>query len=155
MTSLPPLLPYLVVSDGITALEFYKTAFGAVEDEPPHFAPGTQKILNARMSINGGIFMLSDDFGPQMGMPASSPLALGGSPVMLHLNIDADIDSIFNRAVSAGATVKMTLQDQFWGDRYGQLKDPFGHTWTMGQKIASLTADEVSEGAKEAFEHMK
>jgi PhnB protein len=148
MDKLPPLLPYIVVSDGIAAIDFYKKAFGAVEDEEPHFVPGTTKVLNARMSIRGGVFMLCDDF-------MDSGQALGRSPVMLHLQVDEGIDAAFEMAVAAGATVKMPLMDQFWGDRYGQVADPFGHTWTMGQKIATLTKEQVDEGAKAAFATMK
>lgn len=151
MNKLPPLLPYLVVSDGNAAIEFYKKAFEAVEDEAAHYAPGTTKVLNSRMSIRGGVFMLSDDFSKEMGMKESTPHALGGSPVMLHLHIDRGVDEAFAKAVAAGATVKMPLADMFWGDRYGQLSDPFGHTWAMGQNIATLTAEQVDKAARESF----
>ena len=147
MEKLPPLLPYLVVSDGNAAIEFYKKALSAVEDEEPHYAPDTTKILNARMSIRGSVFMLCDDF--MHGEP------FGRSPVMLHLSFDEGIDEAFERAVTAGATVKMPLMDQFWGDRYGQIADPFGHVWTMGQKIASPTREQVDEAAKAAFANME
>jgi PhnB protein len=146
MDKLPPLLPYLVVSDGDGAIAFYKKALGAVEDEAPHYAPGTTKILNSRMNIRGAVFMLCDDF-----TNTSTPEALGGSPVVLHLSLDGGIDDAFAHAVAAGATVKMPLADMFWGDRYGQLKDPFGHTWAMGQKIATLTTEEIDEAAKTEF----
>jgi PhnB protein len=148
MDKLPPLFPYIVVSDGVAAIEFYKKALGAVEDEEPHFAPGTKKILNARMSIRGGVFMLCDDM-----MDDGGPL--GRSPVMLHLQLDEDIDAAFEKAVKAGATVKMPLMDQFWGDRYGQIADPFGHTWAMGQKVASPTREEVAQSAEAAFKSMQ
>ena len=151
MDKLPPLLPYLVVSDGAAAVEFYKKAFGAVEDEPAYYAPGTTKILNVRLSIRGGVLMLSDDFGPTMGMPESTPEALGGSPVTLHLHYDMGIDEAFEQAVAAGATVKMPLMDQFWGDRYGQLLDPFGHRWAMGQTLAKPTPEKLAEGAEAAL----
>ena len=138
MSALPPLLPYLTVSDGAAAIEFYKKAFGAVEHEL-HHAPGSTKIMNACSSINGGVFMLSDDFSVQFGGASSTPEALGGSPVTLHLQVE-DVDAAWAKAVAAGAIVTMPLADQFWGDRYGQLKDPFGHKWSMAQKKASLTA---------------
>lgn len=147
--SLPPLLPYLTVSDGSAAIAFYKKAFGAVEHEV-HLAPESTKIMNACLSINGGVFMLSDDFSAQFGGSSSTPEALGGSPVTLHLQVQ-DVDAAWAKAVAAGATVTMPLADQFWGDRYGQLKDPFGHKWSMGQKKASLTRTEVEEAAKAAF----
>jgi PhnB protein len=149
MSALPPLLPYLTVSDGAAAIEFYKKAFGAVEHEV-HHAPGSTKIMNAHLSINGGVFMLSEDFSAQFGGASSTPEALGGSPVTLHLQMK-DVDGAWAKAVAAGAIVTMPLADQFWGDRYGQLRDPFGHKWSMAQTKASLTKSEIEEAAKASF----
>ena len=149
MNTLPPLLPYLTVSDGSAAIEFYKKAFGAEEHER-HLAPGSTKIMNAHLSVNGGTFMLSDDFSAQFGGTSSTPEALGGSPVTLHLQVD-DVDAAWAKAVAAGAIVTMPLADQFWGDRYGQLKDPFGHKWSMAQTKQTLTASEIEEAAKTSF----
>ncbi len=149
MSVLPPMLPYLTVSDGAGAIAFYKKAFGAEEREL-HLAPGTTKIMNACLSINGGIFMLSDDFSSQFGGKPSTPEALGGSPVTLHLQVE-DVDAAWAKAVAAGAIVTMPLADQFWGDRYGQLKDPFGHKWSMAQNKVSLTRAEIEEAAKTSF----
>jgi PhnB protein len=149
MSALPPLLPYLTVSDGAAAIAFYKKAFGAVEHEL-HLAPGSTKIMNACLSIHGGIFMLSDDFSADFGGASSTPEALNGSPVTLHLQVD-DVDGAWATAVAAGAIVTMPLADQFWGDRYGQLKDPFGHKWSMAQKKESLTREEIEEAAKTSF----
>ena len=149
MSALPSLLPYLTVSDGAGAIEFYKKAFGAVEHEL-HHAPGSTKIMNACLSINGGVFMLSDDFSAQFGGASSTPEALGGSPVTLHLQVE-DVDAAWAKAVAAGAIVTMPLADQFWGDRYGQLKDPFGHKWSMAQNKVSLTKTEIEEAAKTSF----
>ena len=144
-----PMLPYLTVSDGAAAIAFYKKAFGAEEREL-HLVPGTTKIMNACLSINGGIFMLSDDFSSQFGGKPSTPEALGGSPVTLHLQVE-DVDGAWAKAVAAGAIVTMPLADQFWGDRYGQLKDPFGHKWSMAQNKVSLTKAEIEEAAKTSF----
>jgi PhnB protein len=149
MSALPPLLPYLTVSDGAAAIAFYKKAFGAVEHEV-HLAPGSTKIMNAHLSINGGVFMLSDDFSAQFGGTSSTPEALGGSPVTLHLQV-GDVDAAWAKAVAAGATVTMPLADQFWGDRYGQLKDPFGHKWSMAQTKTTLSKSEIEEAAKASF----
>jgi PhnB protein len=145
MSTLPPILPYLTVSDGAGAIEFYKKAFGAVVQEV-HEAPGTTKVMNACLSINGGVFMLSDDFSDKTGGKAGTPEALGGSPVMIHLQVP-DVEAAWERAVAAGATVVLPLADQFWGDRYGQVTDPFGHKWSMGQKKVSLTKAEIEEAA--------
>jgi PhnB protein len=147
---IPPILPYLTVSDGDGAIEFYKKAYGAVEHER-HDAPGTNKVMNACLSINGGVFMLSDDFSAQFGGECSTPEALHGSPVMIHLQVD-DVDAAWERAVAAGAIVTMPLADQFWGDRYGQLKDPFGHEWSMAQQKVSLSKAEIeAAAAKSSF----
>jgi PhnB protein len=149
MSALPSLLPYLTVSDGVAAIEFYKRAFGAVEQET-HLAPGSTKIMNACLSINGGVFMLSDDFSAEFGGTPSTPEALKGSPVTLHLQVE-DVDTAWAKAVATGAIVTMPLADQFWGDRYGQLKDSFGHKWSMAQKKESLTRAEIEEAAKTSF----
>jgi PhnB protein len=106
--------------------------------------------MNAHLSIHGGVFMLSDDFSEQFGGPSSTPEAVGGSPVTLHLQVE-DVDAAWAQAVAAGATVTMPLADQFWGDRYGQMKDPFGHKWSMAQNKVSLTKSEIEEAAKTSF----
>ncbi|SRR5713226_2392295 len=149
MEPVPPVTPHLAVSNAAAAIEFYKKAFGAEETER-HLAPGTAKIMHARLLVNGGVVMLSDDFSAEFGGESSTPEALGGSPVTLHLNL-SDVDAFWERAVEAGAIVTMPLKDQFWGDRYGQLKDPFGHKWALGQKKKELSAAELAEAAKQAF----
>ena len=145
----PPLIPYLVVSDAAGAIEFYKNAFGAVELARHHAGESTQ-ISHAHLLINGGSVMLSDDFSGMMGGASCTPEALNGSPVTLHLQL-ADVDAFWARAVGAGATVVMELADQFWGDRYGQLVDPFGHKWSLGQPKTSLTEEEIHEASNAFF----
>jgi PhnB protein len=149
MATASPLFPYLTVPNGTVAIEFYKNAFGAVQQEL-HLAPGTNRVMNACLSINGGIFMLSDDFSDKTGGTPSTPEALHGSPVMIHLQVE-DVDAAWERAVAAGATVVLPLADQFWGDRYGQLNDPFGHRWSMGQHKVTLTKAEVEKAAESSF----
>src|ERR1700761_2363842 len=107
-----PLIPYLVVSNAAAAIDFYKNAFGA-EELARHKAGDSPQIMHAHLQINGGSFMLSDGFSAMMGQPAMTPEALHGSPVTLHLQTE-DVDSLWNRAVGAGATVTMPLADQFW-----------------------------------------
>jgi PhnB protein len=85
-----------------------------------------------------------------MGGKSETPEALGGSPVTFHLHV-ADADAVWIKAVSAGAQVKMPLADQFWGDRYGQLRDPFGHYWSIGQTKSSPTQEQIEEAAKAVF----
>ncbi len=119
--------PHLTIGDrrGKEAVDFYKAAFGAEEAMPPHMADDGERIMHAHLRINGGSIMLNDDF-PEYHGGAGKP---GG--VTLHLQVD-DADRWFERATKAGATVTMPLADQFWGDRYGQVKDPFGHSWSIG-----------------------
>jgi PhnB protein len=145
----PPLIPYLVVSNATAAIDFYKDAFGAIE-LTRHQAGDSPLIAHAHLSINGGSIMLSDDFSTLMGGESMTPEALRGTPVTLHLQLD-DVDSLWNRAVAAGATVKMELADQFWGDRYGQLVDPFGHKWSLGQRKTTLSEEEIQAASKAFF----
>lgn len=106
------------------AIDFYTKAFGA-EELGRHMADDGRRIMHAHLSLNGGSLMLNDDF-PEYGGAATAP----GS-VTLHLQVK-DADAMWNQALEAGAKEKMPLADQFWGDRYGQLLDPFGFTWSIG-----------------------
>lgn len=149
MNNQPTFAPYLVVSNAAAAIDFYKKAFGAVE-LVRHPAPGTDKLMHAHLVIHGGHVMLSDDFSSQMGGKSETPESLGGSPVTFHLHVE-NADSTWEQAVSAGAQITMPLEDQFWGDRYGQLRDPFGHKWSIGQTKSTPSQQEIEEGAKAAF----
>lgn len=121
----PGVYPYLTVKGGAEAVAFYEKAFGARELLRNLGQDGV-RIMHSRLEINGDIVMLSDDFS-DAGAPA--PAA-----VTLHLQVD-DAGAWFDRAVAGGATVRMPLEDMFWGDRYGQLTDPFGHSWSIGQAL--------------------
>jgi PhnB protein len=145
----PSFAPYLVVSDAAAAIEFYKQAFGAVE-LVRHPAPGTDKLMHAHLVIHGGHLMLSDDFSKMSGGKSETPEALGGSPVTFHVHCD-DADAVWDKAVAAGAQITMPIADQFWGDRYGQLRDPFGHKWSIGQTLRNPSQEEIEEGAKAVF----
>jgi PhnB protein len=140
--------PHLVVNGAEAALEFYKKAFGA-QVGGVHKTPDG-KVMHAEFKIGDSRLFLADEFP---GMGSASPKTLGGSPVVLNLYVEA-VDSVFNQAVAAGATVTMPLANQFWGDRYGQLKDPFGHIWALGQHIEDVAPDEMARRAQEAFAHM-
>ncbi|HWT29972.1 MAG TPA: VOC family protein [Croceibacterium sp.] len=111
---------------GDEAVRFYQEAFGARE-EMRHVGDDGKRLMHAHLKLNGGSLLLNDDF-PEMrgGEPASAP-----SGTTLHLDVP-DADVLWDRAVAAGATVKFPLENQFWGARYGQLEDPFGHTWSIG-----------------------
>ena len=140
--------PHLVVNDAAKALEFYKNAFGA-QVGGVHYTPDG-KVMHADFKIGDSKLFLADEF-PGMGSP--SPKTLGGSSVVLNLFMD-DIEKVFNQAVSAGATVTMPLANQFWGDRYGQLKDPFGHTWALGQHVEDVAPEEMERRGREIFAQM-
>jgi PhnB protein len=139
--------PYLTVSDAAAAIEFYKKAFDA-EEVARHPAPDGKRLMHAHLKVMGMDLMLSDDFPEHMG--SRTPQAFGGSPVTLHLHTD-DVDTLWKNALAAGAKVTMPLADQFWGDRYGQFKDPFGHSWSAGQTIKKVSPEELEEAAKAAF----
>jgi PhnB protein len=151
MIPVPPITPYLTVSDAAAAIEFYKKGFGALQDGEVHLMPGTGKIMHARLVINGSLIMLTDDFSAQMGRPPSTPEALGGSPIVLALNCE-DVQTIWDSAVAAGATVTMPLANQFWGDRYGQMTDPFGHKWSFSQTLKVMTGEEMQQAAETMLE---
>src|SRR4051794_32707838 len=112
----PPVSPYLTVDNGPAALAFYQKAFGAKVVHRQD-TPDGKKVIHASMLINGGLVMLSDDFPEMHGGRPSSPRALGGSPVTIHLDLP-DVDTVWAAALEAGATVHMALADQFWGDRF-------------------------------------
>jgi PhnB protein len=142
----PAVLPHLVVDDAAAAIDFYVKAFGAVEHGR---VPGPDgKLIHAALAINGSTVMLNDDFPEMSGGKSMTPKALGGSPVTIHLVVN-DVDEKFQLAVDAGATVVMPVEDQFWGDRYGVLQDPFGHQWSMGQPVREVSIDEIHEAVKQ------
>lgn len=121
--------PYLTVVGGKAALEFYTRAFAGTEEYCTYAEDG-ERIMHARIRINGAAVLLSDDF-PEFRGGSPTPAPAG---TMIHLEVD-DADRWFQRAVEAGATARMPPQDMFWGDRYGQLVDPFGHTWSIAAPI--------------------
>ena len=151
--SYPPLTPYLTVSDAAAAIAFYVEAFGAEEIERT-LTPDGQKIMHAEVALNGGVIMLSDDFAEDPA-EASTPEALGGSPVTLHLSVD-NPEPLWERAVAAGAEVTMPLERQFWGALYGRLRDPFGHEWSLIAQMEPVTDEELREGASQTWpEHAR
>ncbi|MFN8088644.1 MAG: VOC family protein [Mycobacterium sp.] len=141
----PALAPHLVVDDAAAAIDFYVKAFDAVEmGRVP--GPGG-KLVHAAVQINGSTVMLNDDFPEMNDGKASTPTALGGTPITMHLTV-TDVEQKFQQAVDAGATVIMPLADQFWGDRYGVLRDPFGHHWSLGQPVREVSYEEIQEAMR-------
>jgi PhnB protein len=143
----PSVSPMLTVSDGAAAIDFYVKAFGAEElGRVP--GPDGKRLFHAAVRINGALVMLNDDFPEMNDGKSATPEALGGSPVTIHLTV-ADVDQKFQRAIDAGATVVMPLDDMFWGDRYGELRDPFGHLWSMGQPIREVSPEEIQQAVQQ------
>jgi PhnB protein len=142
------LTPYMTVRDGARAIEFYKRAFGAKEKGVMKGPDG--KIMHAELIIGDSIFMLADEF-PEFG--SMSPLSTGGSGMGLHIYVE-DVDSAFDRAIGAGATIDMPVSDMFWGDRYGKLADPFGHKWSIATHKRDLSPAEMEEGMKAMMQEM-
>jgi uncharacterized glyoxalase superfamily protein PhnB len=141
--------PHLTVRDGSKMIEFYKQAFGAKELRRST-APDGKLILHADLQIGDSRIFLNDEF-PDMG--ASSPLGTNGTPVQMHLYVE-DADSLFERAVRAGAEVVMPLADQFWGDRYGVVEDPSGHRWAIATHVQDRSPEEMKEAASAMFGEM-
>lgn len=139
------LTPHLITRNAANAIDFYKRAFGA-EEINRHAGPGG-KIMHAELRIGDSPLMLCDEF-PEMG--AKSPQALGGSPVVLCVYVE-NADKVFQQALSAGATETMPLRDQFWGDRYGKLRDPYGHEWSIATHIEDVSPEEMQKRAAKAM----
>jgi PhnB protein len=139
--------PYLAVQDAAKAIDFYKRAFGAKEVMRMDGPSG--KIGHAELQIGDSRIMLADEM-PGM---CRSPKSLGGTPVSIFLYVE-NVDSVFNQAVSAGAKVTSPLADMFWGDRYGKLDDPFGHSWSLATHTEDVAPQEMAKRSKEAMAKM-
>lgn len=137
------LTPHLVCAGAAEAIEFYRRAFGAVEGS--RLAGPDGKIMHAYLRIGDSALFLFDEM-PQYG--ALGPKALKGSPVTIHLYVE-DVDATVARAVAAGARLTMPVADMFWGDRYGQVEDPFGHRWSVATHVRDLSQEEIEQGMRE------
>jgi PhnB protein len=137
----PAVSPHLVVDNAAAAIDFYVKAFDAEElgRVPRHDG----KLIHAALRINGFTVLLNDDFPEMSGGKSMTPTSLGGTPVTIHLTV-TDVDAKFARALDAGASVVAPLEDQFWGDRYGVVADPFGHHWSLGQPVREVSMDEIA-----------
>jgi PhnB protein len=134
--------PYLILDGATEAIDFYKKAFGATE--LMRFSVPGGKLGHAEIRIGDSIIMMADQ-SPEMGY--KGPRALGGSPVSIMLYVE-DVDSVFNRAVASGATVKEPVQDKFYGDRSGTVQDPFGHLWHVATHKEDLSMEEIQRRVK-------
>ena len=141
--------PHLVVSDAAKAIEFYKQALGAQESDTM-MTPDGKAVMHAQLKIGNSMLMLGSEHPPT----CLSPKSRGGTSVTLHLYLE-NADAAFDRAVKAGCAVKMPMSDQFWGDRYGQVEDPFGHQWSFATHKQDLTKDQIAANAKKFFASME
>jgi PhnB protein len=152
--------PHLMVKNCVNAIEFYKKVFGAREEYRFTMPDDNTKIIHAVMRIgNHSRIMLADEFPGMCDSNLSdrgkigSPKTVGGNSVFLSMYFE-NVDEIFNKAQNEGAIVVMPLMDAFWGDRYGQLKDPFGHIWEVATHKKDMTKEEIEGAAKETFAKM-
>ena len=138
---------HLTVKNCAEAIEFWKKALGATEVARHPMPDG--RIMHAMIKIGDSVIMMADEF-PEMG--GFSPLHYGGSGFAINLYVD-NVDALWKRATDAGMSVEMPLDNQFWGDRYGQLSDPYGFTWALSQHVKDLTPEEMGKAAEAAFAH--
>jgi PhnB protein len=140
--------PYLAVDDATEAIEYYTKAFGAKERVRMEAPDG--KVGHAELEIGDSLVMLSDPF-PQAS--TKTPGELGGTTVSVFMYVE-DVDAVVKQAVDAGATVTMEVADQFWGDRFGSVRDPFGHLWSIATHVEDVPPEEMAERAKAAMAAM-
>jgi PhnB protein len=141
--------PHIVVGDAAAATDWYKRVLGAEEGlRVP--APGG-KLMSVELRFGDSKLMLADEF-PEMGIV--SPQTLGGTYMALHLTVE-DVDSVWQRALDGGAEVFHPLQDSFWGERTGQIIDPFGHRWALAQHLRDVSREEILRGAEEMLAELE
>ena len=141
----PQVTPYLCVDGANEAIAFYSNVFGAKERMRMDGPDG--KIGHAELQLGQGLIMLADP-NPDMGI--RDPKEIGGTPVTISVYVE-DVDSVFQKAVEAGATASREVQDQFYGDRSGQFEDPFGHRWSVATRVEEVPPDEMEKRAAEAM----
>ncbi len=137
--------PHLVVRDAGRAAAWYKAAFGA--EERSRIPVSGEKFMQIEMWFGDSALMLADEF-PDAGI--LSPLAIGGTPIVLHYSTE-NVEALWKRVIKAGADIVQPLQDQFWGDRYGQIRDPFGYRWGLAQHVRDVSSEEIARMAAKLF----
>ena len=141
--------PRLVVADGAAAIAFYREAFGAQEIGEP-FTDPDGRVIHAEIRIGDSVVMITEDAG-DAGAVARSPRSLGGLVSAIMATFWNDVDAAWERAVAAGAEVVYPLADQFYGERGGRLRDPFGQQWMLSQHIEDVSHEEMNRRAAEFF----
>lgn len=146
-------IPHLIVNDGLAALKFYKEVFGA-EEGHHMMAPDGKRLMHGEVMVDGHLMFVSDEFTAAEGGMCKTPQTLGGTSVRITLQTD-NADAVVERASARGAKVLMPVQDMFWGARYGQIEDPFGHVWGINQQLKEQTEEETNVAAEEFFSKEK
>ena len=142
------LSPSLIVDPASEAIDFYKRAFGATERGVMTRPDG--KIAHAELQIGDSVLMLSDPFPMQN---AKSPKELGGTAVTIFMYVE-DVDAVYKQAIAAGGTSTMEPENQFWGDRFASVFDPFGHAWAIGTRVEDLSEEEIRARGEKAMAEM-
>jgi uncharacterized glyoxalase superfamily protein PhnB len=143
------LTPFLICKNALQALDFYKRAFGA--EEISRLVGPNGVLMHAALKIGDSVLMLTDEC-PEMG--AFDPHHFNGTAVTIHLSV-ADADAAFARATATGATALMPVAEMFWGARYGVLKDPYGHAWSVGTQVQDLSPEEIQANLTAAMQAQK
>jgi PhnB protein len=141
--------PRLVVRDGAAAIDFYARAFGA-QEIGDRFADPQGRVIHAEVRIGDSVVMITEE-GGDADMPARSPESLGGCVSALMATYWEDVDAAWERAVGAGAETVYPLEDQFYGERGGRVRDPFGHQWMLAQRIEEVSPEEMGRRARSFF----
>jgi len=137
----PRVTPYLIVDGAAAAIDFYKSVLGATERM--RMAGTDGKVGHAELEIGNSVIMLADEH-PEIG--GHAPKAVGGTPVSLHVYVE-DVDTVFERAIEAGANSQRGVEDRFYGDRLGTFEDPFGHQWNVATHVEDVPPEEMSKRA--------
>jgi PhnB protein len=141
----PRVTPYLIVGDGAAAIDFYTSVLGA--SERMRMAGPDGKVGHAELNVGDSVIMLADEH-PEMN--AVGPKTVGGTPVSIHVYVE-DSDSVFERAIEAGAKSLAPMEDKFYGDRSGSFEDPFGHHWNVATHVEDVPEEEMAKRAEEAM----
>lgn len=144
--------PHLIIKGAGKAIDFYKKAFGA-EEVIRMPGPDGQSVMHGEIKIGDSHVFMADEFPNPNNAVSASPGKLGATSVVIHLYVK-DADATFNQAVAAGAKVVMPLMNMFWGDRYGQVVDPFGHQWSIATHVEDVPPGEMGKRAAEAMKQM-
>ena len=144
--------PHMTIKNAAEAMAFYSKAFGAVEISRFEM-PGMGLLAHGLLQVGDSFIMVADEFPPEFCADAFSPTTAKGTTVALHIYTD-DVDGMYQRALAAGCETVMEPMDAFWGDRYGMVRDPYGHHWGLATHIRDMSPDEMAAAAAAEFSGM-